>query len=490
MKKLILTILTIMPLILSAQSLSDIYNYSSTRYQGTAKSIAMGNAIGAVGQDLSAIEINPAGLALFRKPTFTFTTGLTTALTTSSYKQNEEKDYSIRMPVNDIGYVWISDVTGGHLNSLNFSIGLNKKNNFSYSSYTKGLNPSTSLIDAYINELDANGIHNSEDLAWFSPNNIYPLWDTYLLDFNTDNEYSTPIPMGNIIQQRGVLSRGYINEFSFSMGANVNDKVFVGASIGIPFLYRSLLTEYQENDLDNNNNFQEWEQRETLYTDGCGINAKIGVIVFPARWVRLGLSLTTPTSYYVDESWKTSTYADFKTNKYVYNSDISFYSYHITTPMLINASTAFIFGNFGMITADYEYVNYRTIRVSSSDYDYSNLNGDISQRFKPTSNLRFGTEWRLKRMCFRGGYSIYGSPYGFSKNDLRTDTYSIGLGYTFGHVTIDAAYALSNMSKTYDMYSAYTLYPAYCFDGSIDNTEIKETTNINQLIVSIKIRLD
>ena len=62
MKKLILTILTIMPLILSAQSLSDIYNYSSTRYQGTAKSIAMGNAIGAVGQDLSAIEINPAGL--------------------------------------------------------------------------------------------------------------------------------------------------------------------------------------------------------------------------------------------------------------------------------------------------------------------------------------------------------------------------------------------------------------------------------------------
>ena len=287
-----------------------------------------------------------------------------------------------------------------------------------------------------------------------------------------------------------VLSRGYINELSFSMGANVNDKVFVGASIGIPFLYRSLLTEYQENDLDNNNNFQEWEQRETLYTDGCGINAKIGVIVFPARWVRLGLSLTTPTSYYVDESWKTSTYADFKTNKYVYNSDISFYSYHIKTPMLINASTAFIFGNFGMITADYEYVNYRTIRVSSSDYDYSNLNGDISQRFKPTSNLRFGTEWRLKRMCFRGGYSIYGSPYGFSKNDLRTDTYSIGLGYTFGHVTIDAAYALSNTSKTYDMYSAYTLYPAHCFDGSIDNTEIKETTNINQLIVSIKIRLD
>ncbi|MGN0033663.1 MAG: hypothetical protein ACI358_07820 [Candidatus Limimorpha sp.] len=490
MKKIILTILTIAPFILSAQTLSDIYSYSSTKYQGTAKSLAMGNAMGAVGQDFSAIEINPAGLALFRKPTFTITTGLSCSKTTSSYKQSEEWDYNLRTPVNNLGYVWISNVTGENLYSLNFSLGLNKKNNFSYCSYTKGQNYSTSLIDSYINELDANGIHSSQDLLWFSPNNIFPLYDTYLLNFETGNGYSSPVPQGGLIQQRGVLSRGFINELSFSTGANFRDKVFVGASIGVPLLYRSLLTEYQENDLDNNNDFKEWEQRESLYTDGCGINAKFGVIVFPAKWVRLGLSLTTPTSYYIDESWRTSTYADFKTGRYSYQTETSYYSYYVVTPMLLNASAAFIFGNFGMITADYEYVNYSKMKVSSPNYDYSYMNGDIRHTFSPTSNIRIGTEWRVKRMCFRGGYSVYGSPYGFSKRDMRTDTYSIGLGYTFRFVTIDAAYALSNMKNTYDLYSAYSIYPAYSSDGSIDNTEVKETTNINQLIVSLKIRLD
>ena len=60
MKKIFLTLLALVPFCLVGQSLYDVYSISASYYQGTAKSVAMGNAMGAVGQDFSSISINPA----------------------------------------------------------------------------------------------------------------------------------------------------------------------------------------------------------------------------------------------------------------------------------------------------------------------------------------------------------------------------------------------------------------------------------------------
>ena len=81
MKKIFLILLAIVPLSMMGQNIYDIYNVSTSYYQGTAKSRAMGSAIGAVGQDFSSLAINPAGLGLFRKPTFTFTPSINTTFT-------------------------------------------------------------------------------------------------------------------------------------------------------------------------------------------------------------------------------------------------------------------------------------------------------------------------------------------------------------------------------------------------------------------------
>ena len=83
MKKIFLTLLVLVPFFVKGQSIYDVYNLSASYYQGTAKSMAMGNAMGAVGQDFSSISINPAGLGLFRKPTFTFTPSINTLFTES-----------------------------------------------------------------------------------------------------------------------------------------------------------------------------------------------------------------------------------------------------------------------------------------------------------------------------------------------------------------------------------------------------------------------
>ena len=176
------------------------------------------------------------------------------------------------------------------------------------------------------------------------------------------------------------------------------------------------------------------------------------------------------------------------------NSPTGTYTYTVTTPYRLNASAAFIFGNYGMITGDYEFVDYSRMRASSSDFNYRNLNNFIKDNYSATSNIRIGTEWRWQTLAFRAGYALYGSPFGFGKEDLKTTSYSCGFGYTYHRFTLDAAYVLSQRKNSYDLYSQYTMYPAYYMasnnESVADNTEIKETTNINQVVISFKFRLD
>jgi hypothetical protein len=49
----------------NAQDITDAVRYSDDNIQGTARFKAMSGAFGALGGDLSAVSINPAGSALF-----------------------------------------------------------------------------------------------------------------------------------------------------------------------------------------------------------------------------------------------------------------------------------------------------------------------------------------------------------------------------------------------------------------------------------------
>ena len=89
---------------------------------------------------------------------------------------------------------------------------------------------------------------------------------------------------------------------------------------------------------------------------------------------------------------------------------------------------------------------------------------------------------------------MYGSPYGIGESDLRTNSFSCGFGYTYHRFTIDAAYVLSKRHNNYDLYSQYSTYKAFYNDDAgnqvADATKVKETTTINQVVISFKFRLD
>ena len=502
MKRFCLIISILVPFLAMAQTGSDLFDFSSIYYQGTAKSAAMGNAMGAVGSDFSAITINPAGLGMFRKSTFVFTPEFYTISTNSDYKNGSGNDWSFKVPMNNIGLTWTQEFNNSELKSVSFALGVNRLNNYAYSSFVNGNNMNTSLIDAYINELYQNGIYDSYALEDYDPNNIFQLWDTYLLDFYADDIIDSDVPQGGLNQQYGVNKRGASREFGFAAGFNFNEMFFLGASVNIPYFDKTVTRDYKETNLNNSEFFKNWEQEEVTKNSGAGINAKIGAIIYPVQWLRLGAAFHTPSIYKVEESWYTDTRSQFgydpldpdRSGAHSHLSPTGTYSYTVTTPYRLNASAALIFGNFGMITADYEYIDYSKMRATSFDENFSKLNNYISKTYNSTSNIRLGTEWRWHSMAVRAGYAFYGSPFGFNKTDLRTNSYSCGFGYTHHRFTIDAAYVFSKRNNSYQLYEQYSKYPAeYQNDNGefvYDDTKAKETTNINQVVISFKFRLD
>ena len=65
MIKKIIFLLFLFPSIINYQSLNDFIRISMDNTVGSARFQSMGGAFGALGGDLSAININPAGSAVF-----------------------------------------------------------------------------------------------------------------------------------------------------------------------------------------------------------------------------------------------------------------------------------------------------------------------------------------------------------------------------------------------------------------------------------------
>ena len=110
-------------------------------------------------------------------------------------------------------------------------------------------------------------------------------------------------------------------------------------------------------------------------------------------------------------------------------------------------------GRYGIISADYEYLNYGTARMRSEEYDYTDINNTIKEKYKSASNLRLGGEIRIAPVYLRGGISYYGSPTSTQFNSIGAiKGYSLGLGLQTENVSIDLAFNHSSYEIDYQLY--------------------------------------
>ncbi|MFZ4705306.1 MAG: hypothetical protein ACOYMF_04795 [Bacteroidales bacterium] len=483
MKRILIFItLSASVLSLNAQNEVDALRYSRLSVVGTARYSGLGGAFGALGADFSTLSVNPAGIGLYRSSDFSITPSLNMGSTSSVYLGEKGQDSHLNFNLGNVGFVSVLDAGNPKTSSIRkvmFGFGINRVNSFNNRVIINGFNENNSLLTVYADE--SNGLLPSELDAYGAG----PAYDANLI-FDTIGNlvYDADMLNGGILQRKTIQSWGSMNEMELSMGANILDKFYIGGTLGVPFVRYFERTTYTEEDTQKRNKyFQRFDRTERLNTTGTGINFKLGIIYKPVEFIRLGLAVHTPTYFdKMSDAWSSEMSSIFDT--VVANNESSFsssspkgnYEYSLTTPFRAIGSVAFIIGKFGLLSADYEFVDYPGARLRGVDYNFYSENNAITHKYRATGNLRLGAELKLAQFSFRGGYGIEGDPYKSSVNNSEGQSYSFGLGIREKEYNIDLAFTHSKRAEDY-----------YIYDPSYVQAS-RNTTQASNLMLTIGFR--
>jgi hypothetical protein len=458
MKRNILTIslLTFMVVGLIAQNEQDVLRYSFIQTGGTTRSLSMGGALGAVGGDFAAINVNPAGLGIYRSGEFSFTGDFNSYSSNSKYlNQSAMTDNGFKMGISHFGIAIPLTIAreGSGIKGVTFAFGYNKLRDYGQNITIKGVNGVNSLVDEFVFTANQNN-------ADWDPFTDGLAWETYLIDYDSiAGEYYSDFDGSNYgqIQRRTVSTKGALGEYDFSLGVNLSDRLFFGATLGLQRANYSEVWEHTESDPDDVINFfEDFSFRNTLTTKGSGANLKIGLLARPLDFLRLGASIQTPTVLKLSDDFRSSMSTNLNDGEPTHDySNYGDYDYTVTTPFKATGSLALIFKQYGLISIDYEFVDYSSGRLRSSDYSFSTENEAVAARYKAVSNLRIGGELVLMGSYYvRGGYAIYGSPFvtGEPNEGNNLNMISGGVGYRDNLYYLDLGFSRSNWDQTYFLY--------------------------------------
>lgn len=458
MKKLVISLIALLTAstTLMAQNEVDALRFSRLMYGGSARSMSLGGAYGAVGADFSATSTNPAGMGLYKRSEISFTPAITTNKASSTFGGYLNEDTKYGFNIGSAGVVMVFDNPDrrSEWKSFQFGFGYNRLASFNNNYLISGKNSSSSLLTDYVNK--ANGTA-PDDLNPFDTQLAYDANLIYRSNPN-QNVYTADVlgvsPFPGVNQTKSIQTKGGIGETVFSGSANYMDRIYFGASIGV------LSLRYEEDASFTESNEVAPEHVSFTKYDyqlikGTGYDFKFGVLFRATDWLRLGAAVHTPALFSkIDIDYNSSMSSTFKASpgfNTTSNSPDGTYTFDMTTPMKVIGSAAFVIGKSGLISADYELVDYSASRLRPSS-DFTVENQRIQDKYTSTSNFRLGGEYRLGMLSFRGGYGFFGSPYKSNVNDGEGNLYSLGVGFRTADYFIDFGYSSYRMTEDYYLY--------------------------------------
>lgn len=492
MKKIVTLFLSLsLAATLFAQTAEDALNFTQEYYEGTARSMAMGNAFTALGGDLGAIGINPASSGVMRYSEITFTPSLASTLHNTSYLGQSNTSRNTGFTVSNLGTVLSFD-TGRYSGLLNYSFGLvyNKKNSFRSTMRANGSTSNSSMLSSIaaglegINWQDIDLEQTSHPytssyaswpgiLAWntyvlaplsFLGGKYADVEDSYMASTENYNAATDELQIGGLLNQRfNRKTRGSNEEFALNFGGNFSDFLYFGLNMGFHTISQTTEEYYEEvaaNALDFEDGFVSMDNSFWLRTVGSGVNFKFGVIVTPFAGLRLGATVTTPTWYNLTDEWDYTMNTAFSNgNTYTEFSPTGTYSYKVTAPMRWSVGAAYTFLDRGLLSVDYESVNYANLRLAEQGGGagaFSGENNYIAQSFGNAHVLRVGAEIRATDVIsLRGGYQNYSAAL---KGEASRNAYSAGLGFRLSPTfSIDLAWSrLATATENFQLYDDYS----------------------------------
>lgn len=455
---------------------------SSSDVIGTARYVGMGGALGALGADMSVISWNPAGIGLYRKNDLAITFG-------GHWGKSSIQEESRGAGTFDQGGIVINFKTGGETCPyFNFAFNYQKKINFNHNFYADNPNLGglsqmdqvaelTQFDEDWQNNLagmamqiDADAEKKGNDRIYFKKDSNGDLYNDIS---SSRNEYTHH-------------SEGALHAFDLNLSTNINDRVFLGLTVGIDNMRYRGWTYYREYNMEDNASY---DLNRDVQVTGTGVNVKLGTIVRPIadNPLRFALVVETPTWYKL----KNSTLFDLRPG---IESDPweSRLKFNLRSPWKVRTGIGSTIGSSFAWDVDYEFAAYAGTSQGYPKNEYWNgstsgntkdvaMNDFTRNTLRGTHTLRIGLEANAtKNLAFRLGYNLSTSAY---KKDISFDQYninsaamdyatstsymrlgntnilSLGMGYRAKKFYIDLVYKLRNQKADF-----------YAFDTNFTNS--------------------
>jgi len=275
-----------------------------------------------------------------------------------------------------------------------------------------------------------------------------------------------------------------VADYDFNLSGNINNRVYLGLTIGIHNMNYKHFSEYTEF-FNVNSPIQVADERKI---SGAGADVKAGIIFRPIEYspFRIGLAITTPTWYDLTTSNYTSMSDDGGS---VYNSEE--YDFKLYTPWKFGLSAGTTVGDYLALGASYEYTDYGSLDSrykTGAHYDWwyddyiedsesdEEMNRHTGETLKGVSTLKLGAEFKAApEVAVRFGYNYVSPMYkedGYKDGSLAseasyyssatdytnwkaTNRFTCGVGIQLDQVNLSAAYQYSVQKGGFEPFMSY-----------------------------------
>jgi hypothetical protein len=476
-----IVILLFVVLVSAGQNSTDAIRYGLRDISGSARYVGLSGAMGAMGAEFSAIRNNPGGLGMFRRGTLSGSI-LYGNQTFDALHYNEST--STRHDdgrISSLGVVLSGPLDEGDWKQANLVFGYENERNLDADIRISGVNPESSRLDVYMNDIINEPGLFLEDIEAFFPFGAGLAWGAQLIDTLSGQYFHYNENYGEQ-QSRNTTQRGGLGTYYFGFGANYMDRWYVGGTIGFTSLRYTYKSTYREELNDPLSPLESWSQYEEIRTSGSGFNIDLGVLYQVHPNIRIGAAFASPEWFNLAEQYRSDVDAEWKDGSTTFaRSPDGVNEYRYKSPYRFTLSAAFTKRKLGSLSADLEIVDYSSMRykaMSAFPIDFTGANQDIVNTFRQAANLKVGAEVLYGPLYFRGGFALIGNPYR-SENDASATNYSFGIGCRVKRFVADFAYMQTRSGNVSTPIHFTT-------DTSLRPTEVQR--RLDQVVLTIGVR--
>lgn len=459
----------------SAQNINDVLRIGQEDVRGTARFQSLSGAFGALGGDLSAININPAGSAVFNHTQLTVTGNLFIADNDVFFGGTTDENQFESSDINQAGGVFVFNSKNEQNRWKKFALSFNYEQVQNFDNQFFALGTTGLGIDSYfldfaqgvplesIQQLDGEFIEDAYRRIGieegFEAQQAFLGLSGGILAEETQADGSTILGSNanstSVTQNVRQITRGENGKFIANIAGQLDNNLYLGGSINFHSVFSERQTLIDEGGFNAASPLQFSRFDNLLQTEGSGFSAQAGAILKVAHNLRLGGSYQSPTWYRLRDnlSQRISSNLAVSDIDFIDFNVINFFTdYTIQIPSKLTGSAAIILGKGGFLSLDYSYQDFSNAQLRPNrDPVFEAENTFIASTLGPTNTLRAGAEFRLgKGVSIRGGYRFEESPF---RNELDSSVgdlvgYSGGIGFNFRTSKLDFAFNRTEQQTT------------------------------------------